>query len=266
MTDIAVEPPLLVERHGSVARIAFNRPRSANAIDLATARALLAAAIACDDDPAIRCVLLTGTGKLFCAGGDVTSFAAAGDALPALLKELTAYLHAAIARLAHMQKPLVTAVNGAAAGAGLSLAVLGDIVLATESARFSLAYTKIGLSPDGGSTWLLPRLIGLRRTQELALTNRRLSASEAAQIGLVTRVVPDGTLEDEAANVAVELAAGATGAFGRTRSLLLSSFAATLETQMDAEARAIAEASRGAESREGLRAFHEGREPRFEGA
>jgi 2-(1,2-epoxy-1,2-dihydrophenyl)acetyl-CoA isomerase len=219
------------------------------------AQALLHAAITCDEDAAIGCVLLTGAGRLFCAGGDIAAFAAAGPAVPRLMKELTGYLHMAITRFAHMGKPLVTAINGPAAGAGLSLAVLGDIALAAPTAHFTLAYTAIGLSPDGGSTWLLPRLIGLRRAQEMALTNRRLSAVEAAEIGLITRVIDQAKLEAEAMDLAQRLARGPTAALGRTRNLLLGSFTTSLETQMEAEAQAIARSSDSAECREAVNAF-----------
>lgn len=240
---------------GGVATITLDRPDAGNTVNVALARALMEAAIVCDEDPSIRCVVLTGAGKMFCAGGDLADFLAAGNDIPALLKELTAYLHMAVTRLAHMNKPLVTSVNGAAAGAGLSLAVLGDIVLAAASAKFALAYGNIGLSPDGGATWLLPRLIGLRRAQELCLTPRRLSADEAAAIGLISRVVPDAELAVETAALARTLAASAVRAVGRTRALLLSSFHTSLEAQLDLESRAIATSGRDGESREGVAAF-----------
>jgi 2-(1,2-epoxy-1,2-dihydrophenyl)acetyl-CoA isomerase len=257
------DQPLLFERDGAVARLTLNRPQAGNAIDVPLARALMEASIVCDEDDAIRCVLLTGAGRLFCAGGDVAGFAAAGDKVPALLKELTAYLHMAIARLARMNKPLITAVNGPAAGAGFSLALLGDIALAAKSSHFTLAYSALGLSPDGGATWLLPRLVGLRRAQELALTNKRSTADEAAALGLVTRVVDDVALAAEALALAQSLSQAAVGALGRTRALLLASFGASLETQMEAEARAIAEAARTPDGLEGIRAFGEKRKPRF---
>ncbi len=256
-------PSLFFERDGAIARLTLNRPQAGNALDIPLARALMEAAIACDEDAGIRCVVLTGAGRLFCAGGDIGGFAAAGEAVPAYLKEITAYLHMAISRLARMPKPLLTVVNGPAAGAGLSLAILGDVVLAARSAHFSLAYAGIGLSPDGGSTWLLPRLIGLRRAQELVLTNRRVPAEEAAAIGLVTRVVDDEGLAAEAQTVASKLANSATGALARARALLLASFDASLETQMEAEARAIADAARSAEGREGVAAFLAKRKPDF---
>jgi 2-(1,2-epoxy-1,2-dihydrophenyl)acetyl-CoA isomerase len=256
---------LLFERDGPVARITLDRPEAGNAIDLPMARALMEAAIACNEDDAIRCVLMTGNGRLFCAGGDVAVFAAMGDKLPAFLKEITTYLHAAVSRLAGMKKPLVTAVNGPAAGAGFGLAILGDLVLAAPSAHFTVAYTGVGLSPDGGTTWLLPRLIGLRRAQELALLNKRVNAEEAAALGLITRVAGEGALEKEAADLASQLARSATPALGATRRLLLDSFTTTAETQMERESRAIAAQARTRDGREGIAAFVEKRAPNFTG-
>lgn len=248
---------------GPVARITLDREEMGNALDIPMARALMEAAIACDENDAIRCVLLTGRGRLFCAGGDIAAFNAAGDQLPSYLKEITAYLHLAIARLARMNKPLVTAVNGPAAGAGFSLAILGDIVLAAPAAHFTLAYTAIGFSPDGGATWLLPRLIGLRQAQELILRNRRVKADEAVALGLITRVVAEGALEPEAMALAQELAQSATSALGASRRLLLDSFSTSIETQMEHESRAIAGQARTPEGREGVAAFVEKRRPNF---
>jgi 2-(1,2-epoxy-1,2-dihydrophenyl)acetyl-CoA isomerase len=189
---------LLFERLGAVARITLDRPQVGNAIDIPMAREFMERAIECDEDDSIRCVLVTGNGRLFCAGGDVAAFHGAGDQLPAFLKEITAYLHSAVSRFARMNKPLVTAINGPVAGAGIGLAIMGDIVLADPAAHFTLAYTAIGMSPDGGTTWLLPRLIGLRAAQELSLSNRRVKADEAASLGLVTRVAAEGALAEEA--------------------------------------------------------------------
>jgi 2-(1,2-epoxy-1,2-dihydrophenyl)acetyl-CoA isomerase len=254
---------LLFERRGAVAVLTLNRPDVGNAIDIPLARALMEAAITCDEDDAIRCVLLTGSGRLFCVGGDVGAFASAGDAIPSFLKEVTAYLHMAITRFARMGKPLVTAINGPAAGAGFSLAILGDLVLAARTAHFTLAYTALGLSPDGGSTWLLPRLVGLRRAQELVLTNKRASAEQAVEMGLITRVVDDAALGSESQALATELAAGATVAIGHARRLLLSSFDSSLETQMELESRSIAASSRTPHGREGIRAFIAKRKPDY---
>lgn len=251
------------EKDGPVAKIVLDRPDAGNAIDMAMARALMNHAIHCEDDESIRCVLVTGNGRLFCAGGDVAAFAGAGDRLPRFLREITSYLHSAIAVFARMDKPLLVAVNGPAAGAGVSLAAMGDIVLADPAAHFTLAYTGIGLSPDGGSTWLLPRLIGLRRAQELCLTNRRVKAEEAAEIGLVTRVVETGSLAAEAEKLAGELACSATHALGAVRRLLVDSFANSPERQLELESRAITALGGGAEAREGIAAFLEKRKPRF---
>lgn len=255
--------PVRLTRENAIATITLNRPQAGNAIDGPLANALLDAAIICDEDPAIRCVLLTGAGRLFCAGGDIGVFAAAGEALPHTLSALAGRLHLAMSKLARMNKPLLVAVNGPAAGGGLSLALLGDIVIAAPTAHFSLGYTAIGLSPDGGATWLLPRLIGLRRAQELALLNARIAAPEAAAMGLITRVAPEGMLAQEAAALAQRLAESAVGAIGRTRALLQQSFANSLEAQMAAEARSISDAGRGAESREGINAFLQKRLPDF---
>ena len=261
MTD-----PVTFEHAGGVVRLTLNRPESGNAIDIPMARALMESANACDDDASVRCVVLTGAGRMFCVGGDISSFSGSGAKFSSLLKELTAYLHMAVSRFARMQKPLVTAINGPAAGAGLSLALLGDVALASRAAKFNTAYAGIGLSPDGGATWLLPRLIGLRRAQELVLAGRRLSAEEAAEIGLVTRLVDADTLQAEANAVAAHLAAGPTRALGRARTLLLSSLQTSLEEQLELEARAIAASGADTEAREGVAAYTAKRRPDFIGA
>jgi 2-(1,2-epoxy-1,2-dihydrophenyl)acetyl-CoA isomerase len=255
--------PLLFTRENGVARLTLNRPHAGNSIDVSLARALMEAAIACDEDDSIRCVVMTGAGRMFCAGGDIGAFAASGDKIPALLKELTAYVHSAVSRFSRMGKPMVTAVNGAAAGAGFNLSLLGDIVLAARPAYFTVAYTAIGLTPDGGASWLLPRLVGLRRAQEWALTNKRVSAAEALEAGLITRVVEDTALLEEADKLAGELAASAVRALGRTRNLLLDSFSNPLELHLEQEARNIAAASRDAEGQEGVAAFLAKRKPDF---
>lgn len=256
---------LAFDRADGLGQITLNRPEAVNAIDLTLARELLDATVRCDHDDDVRAVLLTGRGKMFCAGGDLHAMARQGDRLPAGLKELTTYLHAAIASMVRMEKPLVVAVNGAAAGAGMSLAACGDIVIAAESATFTMAYTAAGLVPDGSSTWSLPRLIGLRRTQELVLTNRRLTAQEALDWGLVTAVAPDGAVMEEALARAQVLAQGPTRAFGIAKRLLAESFTNGLETQMEMEGRAIAQAAATADGREGIAAFLEKRRPRFTG-
>ncbi len=256
---------IIFEVEGAVARITLNRPEAANGLDIQMARELMLAAMECDERADVRAVVLTGAGKMFCAGGDLKSFAAYGDELATRLKEITTYLHAATSRFSRMDAPLVVAVNGMAAGAGMSLAVAGDLSLAGESAKFTMAYTAAGLSPDGSSSYFLPRLIGLRRTQELMLTNRRLSAAEALEWGLLNRVVPDAELMEQSMELARGLATGATRAYGTVKQLLLSSFGESLETQMELEARGIAASGRTEDGREGINAFLEKRAPRFQG-
>lgn len=256
---------LLFEQHESVAKITLNRPDAANAINLAMARDLMSAAIRCDEDPSVRAVLITATGKMFCAGGDIQSFGEAGDAIGTLVKEITAHLHAAISRFARMDAPVITAVNGAAAGAGFSLAIAADLALAAESARFTVAYTALGGSPDGSSSFFLPRLVGLRRAQELILTNRRLSAAEAAEWGLITRTVADEELDAESEKLAAKLAQGPTLAHGVVKKLLAGSFDQSLETQMELEARGLAETLNSPDGREGVDAFLNKRAAVFKG-
>jgi 2-(1,2-epoxy-1,2-dihydrophenyl)acetyl-CoA isomerase len=258
-------PGLLYEKRGAVAILTFNRPAAGNAIDLEMGRALMERAIECDMDDSVRAVLLRSDGKLFCAGGDVAAFAGEGDRISSFIMEETAYVHSAIARLARMEKPLVVAVQGFAAGAGFSFAILGDIVLAGRAAQFTAAYTGIGVTPDGGMTWMLPRLVGLRKAQEIILLNTRITADEALALGMVTRVVEDEALQEEALKVAEQLAAGPTVAYSRVRELLLSSFDQSLETQMERESRAISISAGEPDGKEGIAAFAARRAPQFAG-
>jgi 2-(1,2-epoxy-1,2-dihydrophenyl)acetyl-CoA isomerase len=248
-----------------VANITLNRPEVANALNMEISQELLRAVLRCDEDPEVRAVVIAGAGRMFCVGGDLRSFAEQGEQVSHHLKELTTYLHAAVSRMAHMGPPVVAAVHGAAAGAGMSLACASDLVVAAASARFTMAYTNAGLTPDGSSTYYLPRLVGFKRAMELALTNRELSAQEAMEWGIVTRVVPDEDLSENAAALASQLAAGATKALGATKRLLHSSWTETLETQMEHEAQTIAEMASTADGREGIAAFVEKRPAEFTG-
>ncbi len=243
--------------------IALAAPEIGNALSVAMAEELLVAVERMAAAPNVRCVLLTGQGRFFCVGGDVKGLHEAGPDIGAMIERLTGPLHRAVDMLLKMDKPLVVAVNGPVAGGGLGLSLTGDIVLAAESAHFSMAYSAIGFSPDGGSSWLLPRLIGLRKAQELALTNRRLSSEEAESLGMVTRCVADDELADEARQVAVKLADGPRRAFAATRRLLLAADAATPEDQMEAEAQSVRAQAEGSEGQEGLAAFIEKRSPDY---
>jgi 2-(1,2-epoxy-1,2-dihydrophenyl)acetyl-CoA isomerase len=260
------DAPLLVEVVDNVAWLTLNRPETGNAIDLPMARALVEASILCESDTAIRCVAIVGAGRLFCAGGDVALFASAGDQASTFIAELAGTLHHALMRFARAGKPMLVLVNGPAAGAGLGLAIGGDLVLAVRSAHFTAAYGAIGLTPDGGLSWTLPRLVGMRKAQEIILTNRRIMADEAGAIGMITRVVDDSQLLEEGRVAAARLASFATGAFRAARSLLQESFSADYEAHLEREARTIAAAGATTEFREGLAAFFAKRPPDFAGA
>ncbi len=256
---------LRFEKANGVATITLSRPDAAHSINLKMGQELMQAAILCDSDSEIRAVVLTAEGKMFCAGGDVASFHAAQDKAPQLIKDITAHLHAASSRFARMRAPLIVAVNGTAAGAGFSLAMAGDLVVASEKAKFTMAYTGIAVSPDGGATALLPKLVGLRRAQELIFTNRVLSADEALEWGLLTKVVADDALTEEAGKLAAQIANGPTEAYGEVRRLLLGSYETSLETQLELESRGISRCIGTADGREGLASFIERRKPAFKG-
>jgi 2-(1,2-epoxy-1,2-dihydrophenyl)acetyl-CoA isomerase len=249
----------------AVATITLNRPNAYNALDLTLARELFAAALEADEDRAVRCVVITGAGNAFCAGGDVKSFHENAGRVGILVKQLTTYLHGAVSRLARSPKPVIMAVNGIAAGGGMSLALAGDLVVATESAKFTMAYSKIAASPDGSSTYFLPRMIGLRRALELHFTNRTLSAKEAMEWGLVNRVYPDAEFRTATAAFARELAQGPTAAFGRAKLLFHQSTQGSLETQMELEAQAIAQSGATEDFANGVAAFVQKKPARFAG-
>jgi 2-(1,2-epoxy-1,2-dihydrophenyl)acetyl-CoA isomerase len=246
---------LTLARADDVATLTLNRPDAFNALNLTLGRDLFHATLEVDDDPGVRAVVITGSGKAFCAGGDVKGFADNLDRIGALIKELTTYLHGAISRLCRSDKPVIMAINGVAAGGGMSLALAGDLVLAAESARFTMAYSKIAATPDGSSSYFLPRLIGLRRSMELYFTNRVLTAREAHEWGLITRVVPDAELASAAQTLARELAQGPTKAFGGAKRLFHQATWESLETQMELEAQAIAASGRTEDFRAGVTAF-----------
>ena len=253
------------EKKDNIARITLDRPDAANALNIDLARDLMHVSLECDEDADIRAVVLTGNGRMFCAGGDLKSFAAQGDKLSGHMKEVTTYLHGAVSRFTRMDAPLIGAVNGTAAGAGMSIACSCDMVFAGESAKFTMAYTRAGLTPDGSSTYFLPRTVGMKRALELTLTNRLLSAKEAEEWGIVNRVVPDADLVAEAEKLATELASGATAAFGGAKRLLHSGWTETLETQMENETQSIAAHSKTEDGIEGIAAFLEKRAPEFKG-
>jgi len=243
------------ELKDAVATITLNRPESYNALNLALGRDLFHATLEADENRAARCIVITGAGKAFCAGGDVKDFDKGADGIGIVLKELTTYLHGTVSRLARTPKPVITAVNGVAAGGGMSLALAGDLVIAAESANFTMAYSKIAASPDGSLTYFLPRIIGVRRALELHYLNRSLTAREAMDWGLVTRVHPDAEFPSAVRALAKELADGPTFAFGRSKLLFHQSTQESLESQMELEAQALAACGHTEDFKTGVAAF-----------
>ena len=263
----SADAPVLLDIQDAIAHITLSRPTAMNALNLEMAKALLDAAMRCDETTGVRAVVLSGAGKMFCAGGDVRQFVnmTEGARLPTYVRAITTYLHAAISCLARMNAPVIAAVEGGAAGGGMSLALACDLVIAAESARFTAAYTRIGLCPDGSMTYTLARLVGMRRALELTLTNRALTAREALDWGMISVVAPDGEALRQADALASQFAQGPTLAYGATKRLIHQGWSETLETQMMAESQAIAAMSATADASEGMRAFLAKRQPEFTG-
>lgn len=255
------------ELDGGVAILTLNRPESLNAVNPDMVAGLLAASALAADDPVARAVVVRGAGKSFMAGGDLRWFREQ-LALPVAQRqsgfaELIAGVHAAIVNFKRMDKPLIAAVHGAVAGFGLSLMLAADLALAADDAYFTLAYSNIALSPDGGATWSLPRHIGMKRAMEVALLGDRFDARRALELGLINRVVPKGVLEQESMALAARLAAGAAEALARTKALLDQSFDNPFEDQLLAEQRCFVECASEADFAEGLAAFFAKRKPVF---
>jgi 2-(1,2-epoxy-1,2-dihydrophenyl)acetyl-CoA isomerase len=251
------------EKQRAVAKIELNRPDAANGLNIQMASELKQAAQLCENDPELKAVVLSASGRFFCAGGDIKEMLSHGDEIGTAIKALADNLHSAISILSRMQAALIVAINGVAAGAGFSIALIGDIVLAAESASFTMAYTRAGLCPDGSSSYFLPRLVGLRKAQELMLTNRTLSAAEAGELGLVTRVVADDELRQQANQVATDLADSARLSTAYVKKLLLASAGNDLETQMELEGQLVSQCAASPDGREGIQAFVEKRKPEF---
>lgn len=236
MTD---DDGVLLALEGGVATITLNQPASGNALDLRLVRGLDRALRDVAADDRARVVLLTGNGRLFCAGGDLRAMHAAADR-GAFVHQLALAAHGAVRALAALEKPVVAAVHGSAAGAGFSLVLLSDLVLAAPRTTFVTGYTAVGLTPDCGLSWLLPRAVGLGRALDLTLTPRKLTADEALAMGLVTRVVKEDTLLQDARSLCAELAQGPAHALGQARALTRSGYAAGFDEQLDREAETIA--------------------------
>jgi 2-(1,2-epoxy-1,2-dihydrophenyl)acetyl-CoA isomerase len=256
------QAPLLVTRQDAIATLLFNRPEAMNALDVPTARALLAAMQDIAQDTSVRAVLLKGAGRAFVAGGDLATLQA--DPVQGAA-DLLAPLNQALLLLQGLNAPVIAQVHGAAAGAGLSLMLMCDFVLAAEGTKFNLAYINLGTSCDVGASWALPRLVGLRRALEIAMLGEGFGADEALRLGLINRLLPAAELEDAARAFAQRLASGPTLAYGHMRRLLRAGLDHDLATQLQAEAHAFDACAHSHDLREGINAFLAKRRPQFSG-
>ncbi len=261
---------VLLDIDQGVATVTLNRPEALNALNDAMRAALVEVMAALEADPAVRCLVIRGAGEHFMAGGDLKQFHGRLSEPPAArsghFRRTIRDLHPAIVTMRRMPQPIVASLRGAAAGFGLSLALAADLAIAAQDAYFTLAYCRIGTSPDGGSTYHLPRLVGLRKALEIALLGERFDAATARELGIVNWVVPGAALESETAKVARRLAEGPGHALAQTKKLLDASFERTLEAQLAAEAETFAGCAASADFAEGVSAFVGKRAARFSGA
>lgn len=261
----ADEHPIRLDIAEGIAHIRFNRPQVLNAINEAAVLAFKSAVDQVAKDESVRVVVLSGEGRAFMAGGDVGRFHAAGRDAPKVVNAIIDPFHHAIVSLAAMPAPVIACLHGAVAGAGVSVALAADLAIAADDIKMTLAYTRIGTSPDGSSTFSLPRVVGLRKAMEIALLSDTVDAAEALRLGLVNKVVPAADLAAETDALAKRLAAGPTLAYGRIKHLLRASFNHSLSDQLNAERDAFIASAGTHDFAEGAAAFVEKRAPRFEG-
>ncbi len=263
---------VLVEIGGGICTLTMNRPDSLNAINPDVVDALLAVTEALKTDTAVRVVVVRGAGDHFMAGGDVKGFKAQLDAesdRAEVQKDIGVMIdrvHRVILNMRAMPQPIIASVKGAVAGAGVSLMLACDMVLTADDAFFTLAYCHIGTSPDGGSTWFLPRTVGLKRAFEIALLGDRFDAEAALAMGLINRIVPAADLEAETSALAVRLAAGPAKAYAETKALLNGSMDRDLAAQLDAETGGFLNCVASNDFYEGVTAFAEKRKQQFTGS
>ena len=253
--------------NGGVLEITLNRPDRLNSFNEEMHVALAGCMDMARDDRRCRAVLLTGAGRGFCAGQDLSARDPAKmDGPPDLGDTLTRFYNPLIRRIRSLPKPVVCAVNGVAAGAGANVALACDIVLAARSAKFIQSFARVGLIPDAGGSWMLPRLIGEARAKAIAMTAEPVSAEKAADWGMIWRAVDDAELMTEARSLATRLAAGSTDGLGRMKGLIQAAAGRELDVHLDLEAEAQREAGFSADYAEGVTAFLEKREPKFGGS
>lgn len=261
--------PVLLQREDGLAILTLNRPEQLNTLDLAMAQALHEAFATLAADESVRAVLFTARGKYFCAGGHVPEFGGLVRQGVAERQDyftrLIHHVHATAELIASLRAPVVACVQGGASGAGLSLVAACDFAFASEKSAWNTAYMNLGTTPDGGSTWLLPRLVGLRQARELILLSGRIGGDDALRLGLVNRLLPPEALEAEARALAMRLAAGPTAAYGRAKKLLADSLQASLPAQLKAEEEIFLASSATADFVEGVSAFLEKRPAVFRG-
>jgi len=257
--------PVLLSQEGAVAVIALNRPEVLNALSMEMAEQLCDICWRIEADDNVRAVLIKGEGKGFQAGGDIASFDREMDRIGEHAGRMIDTYHVAVKTLVRMPKPVVGQLHGAVAGAGMSLAMNLDLAVAAEGTVFTLAYANLGTSPDGGSTFFLPRMVGRRRAMEIALLSDRFDAERALDLGLINRVVPADRLADEAMALATKLASGPTLAYARTKALIDQSFENDLATQLEAERANFVASTATADFKEGVAAFVGKRRPEFKG-
>lgn len=247
-----------------VAHIRFNRPEALNVLDLDLARAFCERVTLAVDDPSVRVIVLSGEGRAFCAGGDLAYFRAAQDRSQAAHR-LIEPIHRAVMILASARQPVIASVQGVAAGAGASLVFAADLAIAAEDAGLNLAYVNVAATPDCSASWSLPRLVGLRKSMEIALLGERIDASEALGLGLFNRVVPSEALEDETRKLAQRLSRAAPLALQGIKRLLRESLNRTLQEQLAAEQLSFASGAATEDFHEALEAFFARRPPHFAG-
>lgn len=258
------QAPVLWSVENGVGRIVLNRPERANAVGLASSRAL-SAAIDAVVAASPKVVVLTGNGPRFCAGGDIDEFVADQQGMSRLIDEILAPLHPALLRLANLPAPVITAVNGPVGGAGIALALCGDIVLAADTMKLRAGYSAIGLTPDAGASWFLSRRVGAAKAKELFFLNDVLGAQDCLRLGIVNAVHPAAELTQHTDALVQRLLAGAGGAFARIKLLCDGAAGRDLAEHLALERQMIVASADSADAREGVKAFSEKRAPRFGG-
>ena len=261
---------VLLNVHDGIARITLNRPGMLNALDENFGNLLIKHSAELRSNRELRCIILEGRGDHFCAGGDITMFKSMLDLRPTERQHhyqvFLSQLHLAILNFMRTPAPVIARVQGAAAGFGLSLVLAADLAVAADDAKFTLAYSQIGLSPDGSSTYFLPRVVGLKKAKELAFFGDRFDAEEALRLGIVNQVAPLSELDSVVDGLAQKLAQGATQALGRTKFLLDRSLHNDVVTQLEAETEAFAAGTASDDFLEGVNSFLEKRPPTFRGS